>query len=128
MVHLAVPVLAGVRKRKGNAVQKITIFCSYLSSPPPPLPPPPQTQIFFESRLGMHDMLNNCTITVDGTDFRIPKRESRQRGMPLRPTSTRGSPPCVTNWGSTSSRGTLFGSRVHTLPVSIPTLKFLTRF
>ncbi len=56
------------------------------------------------------------------------KRESRRRGTPLRPTNTRGSPPFAMSWVSTSSRGTWFGFRGHTLLVSIPTLKFSTRF
>jgi len=33
---------------------------------------PPPAQIVFESRLGTHDVLNDCTMTVEGTDFRIP--------------------------------------------------------
>ena len=33
-----------------------------------------QPQIVFESRLGSHDLLNDCTMTVDGTDFRIPQK------------------------------------------------------
>ncbi len=38
------------------------------------LTPPCQPQIDFESRLGPHDMLNDCTMTIDGTDFRIPQK------------------------------------------------------
>ena len=52
----------------------------------------------------------------------------QRRGTPSRPTSTRGTPPCASSWGWTSSRGTWCGSRGRTLPVSIPTLKFSTRF
>jgi hypothetical protein len=47
---------------------------------PPPLPPPTQTQIDFESRLGAHDVLNDCTMTVDGTDFRIPHEGAATKG------------------------------------------------
>ena len=35
---------------------------------------PSQPQIMFESRLGSHDRLNDCTMTVDETDFRIPQK------------------------------------------------------
>jgi len=35
---------------------------------------PSQPQIVFESRLGPHDMRNDCTMSVDGTDFRIPQK------------------------------------------------------
>ncbi len=31
-------------------------------------------QIVFESRLGVHDMLNDCTMTVEGTDFLINQK------------------------------------------------------
>ena len=37
------------------------------------LTPPAQHQIDFESRLGPHDIKNDCTMSVDGTDFRIPQ-------------------------------------------------------
>ena len=48
---------------------------------PPPLPPPPlQTQIDFESRLGAHDLLNDCTMTVNGTDFLIPQKGAATKG------------------------------------------------
>jgi hypothetical protein len=55
------------------------LFGSYPSSHPP-LPPPPQRQIIFESRLGMYDVLNNCTMTVDGTGFRIPQKGIATKG------------------------------------------------
>ena len=50
------------------------------SGPHPPPVLPPQTQIVFESRLGVHDVLNNCTMTVDGTDFRIPQKGAATKG------------------------------------------------
>jgi hypothetical protein len=53
-------------------------FPNIWSSPPPLLPL--QTQIVFESRLGAHDVLNNCTMTVDGTDFRIPQKGVTTKG------------------------------------------------
>ena len=49
------------------------------SLPPPPLPPP-QTQIVFESRLGNHDMGNDCLMTIDGTDLCIPQKGAVTRG------------------------------------------------
>jgi hypothetical protein len=54
------------------------LFFVPVLTPPPPPPPPPQ--IVFESRLGMHDVLNNCTMTVDGTDFRIPQKGAATKG------------------------------------------------
>ncbi len=41
---------------------------------------PPRTQIVFQSMLGMHDVLNDCTMTVGGTDFRIPQKGITTRG------------------------------------------------
>ena len=52
---------------------------SYPSSPPPP-PPPPPPQIVFKSRLGAHNVLNDCTMTVDGTDFCIPQKGAATKG------------------------------------------------
>ena len=57
--------------------QKITFF--FIPVLTPPLPPP-QTQIDFESRLGVHNVLNNCTMTVDGTDFRITQKGAATKG------------------------------------------------
>ena len=37
-------------------------------------------QIVFESRLGAHDVLNDCTMTVNGTDFRIPQKGAATKG------------------------------------------------
>ena len=37
-------------------------------------------QIVFESRLGAHDVLNNCMMTVDGTDLRIPQKGIATKG------------------------------------------------
>jgi len=37
-------------------------------------------QIVFKSRLGAQDVLNNCTMTVDGTDFRIPQKGAATKG------------------------------------------------
>jgi hypothetical protein len=59
--------------------QQITFF-SYLSSPPPAAAAPPPAQIVFESRLGTHDVLNDCMMTVDGTDFRIPQKGAAMKG------------------------------------------------
>ena len=37
-------------------------------------------RIVFESRLGAHDVGNDCTMTVDGTDFWIPQKGAATRG------------------------------------------------
>jgi hypothetical protein len=56
----------------------MSYFPNIWSSPPPLLPL--QTQIVFKSRLGAHDVLNNCTMRVDGTDFRIPQKGVTTKG------------------------------------------------
>ena len=52
-------------------------YCLVLTSPPPPSS---QMQIVFESRLGVHDVLNDCTMTVDGTEFHIPQKGIATKG------------------------------------------------
>jgi hypothetical protein len=37
-------------------------------------------QIVFESRLGVHNILNDCTMTVDGTEFHIPQKGIATKG------------------------------------------------
>ena len=54
-------------------------FPNIWSLPPPPLPPP-QTKIVFESRLGTHDVLNVRMMTVDRTDFCIPRKGAATKG------------------------------------------------
>ncbi len=56
------------------------VFFFNIRSSPPPLLLPPQTQIIFESRLGAHEVLNDCRMTVDGTDFRIPQKGAVTKG------------------------------------------------
>jgi len=55
-------------------------FSTASSHPPPPLPPPPQ--IDFERRKD-GDVLNDCLMTVDGTDFRIPQQGEAEEGNPF---------------------------------------------
>jgi hypothetical protein len=57
--------------------KKHLFFIPVLTPPPPPLPPP---QIVFEGRLGTHDVLNDCMMTVDGTDFHIPQKGAATKG------------------------------------------------
>ncbi len=40
-------------------------------------------QIVFESRLGAHNVLNDCTMTVDSTDFRVPQKGVATKGNPF---------------------------------------------
>ncbi len=72
------PMLASVRKRNKMHGKKSPFFSCPFSPPLPPPPPPPP--IVFESRLGAHNVLNNCTMTVDGTDFRIPQKGAAMKG------------------------------------------------
>ena len=46
---------------------------------PPPPPPPLAPQINFDSRK-KGDVLNDCLMTVDGTDFRIPQKGVAKKG------------------------------------------------
>ena len=46
---------------------------------------PLQTQIVFESRLGAHNVGNNCTMTIDGTDFRILQKGIAKKGNTFAP-------------------------------------------
>ncbi len=39
-----------------------------------------QTQIIFESRLGTQDVLNDCLMTIDSTNFRIPQNGAAKKG------------------------------------------------
>ena len=79
-----------------------------------------------QDRLVANDVGNDCTITVNGTDFHIPQKEIGEKGNSFASHHKyAGSPPCATSWWVwTSSCGTWYGSRVLTLPVSILTLKF----
>jgi hypothetical protein len=43
----------------------------------------PEPQIDFDSRLGIHDVGNNCLMLVDGTDFRIPQKGAAKKGNPF---------------------------------------------
>jgi hypothetical protein len=44
----------------------------------------PKPQIDFDSRLGIHDVGNDCLMLVDGTDSRIPLKGAAKKGNPLR--------------------------------------------
>ena len=44
-------------------------FSTPVLTPLPLPPPPPGPQIIFESMLGAQDVGNDCTMTIDGTDF-----------------------------------------------------------
>ena len=46
---------------------------------PPPPPPPLAPQIDFDSRK-KGDVLNDCLMTVDGTDFCIPQKGVAKKG------------------------------------------------
>jgi hypothetical protein len=39
----------------------------------------------FESRLGDHNVDNNCTMTVDGMDIRIPQKGVAKKGNAFAP-------------------------------------------
>ena len=63
-----------------NAFKKLPyFFFPYLSSHPHRRRLP-QTQIIFKSRLGAHNVGNNCTMTINGTDFRILQKGIARNG------------------------------------------------
>ncbi len=43
----------------------------------------PKPQNDFDSRLGIHDIGNDCLMLVDGTDFRIPQKGAATKGNPF---------------------------------------------
>ena len=43
----------------------------------------PKPQIDFDSRLGIHDVGNDCLMSVDGMDFRIPQKGAAKKGSPF---------------------------------------------
>jgi hypothetical protein len=60
--------------------------CHLMPSPPPSSSP--SMQIVSESRLGAHDVRNDCT--VDGTDFWIPQQGAAERGNAFAPHKNAG--------------------------------------
>ena len=89
----------------------MNFFFNIWSSPPPPLRPL-QTQVVFESRLGMHNVLNDCTMTVAGTDFPIPQKGIVTKGNTSVPTSTYAGKfalhyQLVIDWRAEGGRSTL---------------------
>ncbi len=66
------PTFARVRKRNKMWSKNWLSFSTPVLTPLSP--PPPQPQIFLKSRLGSHDVGNNCSMIIDGTDFCIPQK------------------------------------------------------
>jgi hypothetical protein len=78
---LAVPVLASVRKPKENGVKK------YISFSIPVLTPLPSPATSRRSSLIIKkgDILNNCLMTVNGTDFHVPQKGTATKGNAFAP-------------------------------------------
>ena len=55
------------------------LFFHTCPHPPPPSPLPPQTQIDFEDRK-INDIGNDCLMSINGTDFRIPQTGEAKTG------------------------------------------------
>ncbi len=71
------PVLASVRKPKENGVEKLHFFFhTHPHTPPPPCRIP---QIIFDNQK-KGDILNNCLMTVNGTDFHVPQKGTATKG------------------------------------------------
>jgi hypothetical protein len=79
VIHSAVPVLASVvlgnPKKMGS--KNYISFSIPVLTPPPPLRRIPQ--IVFDNRK-KGDILNDCLMTVDGTDFRVPQKGTATKG------------------------------------------------
>ena len=83
-------------------LREYLIFFSTASSPPPSLLALPPAQVDFESQK-KGDVFNNCLMTINGTDFRIPQQGSAMEGNLFgshKNAVTPGSPPCSTSWVS----------------------------
>jgi hypothetical protein len=72
-----VPVLARVRKPKEDRVKNCISFSIPVLTPLPP--PHPQPQINFDSQK-KGDILNDCLMTVDGTDLCVPQKGTVTKG------------------------------------------------
>jgi hypothetical protein len=44
---------------------------------------PPKPHINFKSRLGVHDLGNDCLMSVDGMNFCIPQKGAARKGNPF---------------------------------------------
>ena len=78
----------------------MSFFPQHLVLTPPPLPPL-QTQIVFERRLGVHNVPNDCTMKVNGTNFRIPQKGAATKGNTFAPNKyagRRGARVCHRPW------------------------------
>jgi len=115
----------------------VSIFLSCRGLHPRTLPHLPITvpivaiqQIDFESRLlGVHNVGNDCLMTIDGTDYRILQKGAARKGNAFGSFKYAGkSPRSATSLGWISSRGIRFGSQDPTPRVSTLTLQFLTAF
>ena len=130
MATVAPAAAVGLQFNKSASVSLCRCLIFSIWSSPPPRRRRPRKHRLPSRAEGAHIVLNNCDDCVRHGFLHPPKAKgSHDKGERLRVPQVRGgSLPCVTSWGSTSSRGILYGSRVHTLPESILTLKFLTRF
>jgi hypothetical protein len=66
-----------------NAVKKLPFFFHTHTHTPAP-PPPPQLQIDFNIQK-KGDVLNDCLMTVDGTDFRVSQKGTATKGNAFAP-------------------------------------------
>ncbi len=77
MIHSAVPVLASIRKPKEMGVKNYLSFSIPILTPSPPRHPL-NRRLTLTVKKG--DILNNCLMTVDGTDFRVPQKGTATKG------------------------------------------------
>jgi hypothetical protein len=81
----------------------------------------PKPQIDFDSRLGIHDVDNDCLMSVDGTHFRIPQKGAAKKGNPFGSHKYAGKSALRYELGVDILMGIWCGSRAHTLPGHGPT-------
>jgi hypothetical protein len=78
------PMLASVRKRK-KMLSKNYLSFSIIPILTPPPPTTPSIADDFDSRLGAHDVGNDCSMTVDGTNFCILQKGIAKKGNAFAP-------------------------------------------
>ena len=89
--------------------------------------PTPSLQIDFESRLGAHDVGNDCLMKIDGTDFRINQKGPAARGNAFASYKYAGKSALRYKLVVDILAGNLFGSLNPTPWVSTPTCYFQRR-
>ncbi len=117
--------LASIRKCKKMWSKNCLSFSIPILTPPPS--PPPQPQINFD-RQEKGDVLNNCLMTVNGTDFPVPKKRMATKENAFASHKYAGKSALRYELGVRILGGTWCGSRVPTPQVSAQISTYLKKF